>query len=35
MTVAQARTEVEAEGFTLTEVKDELPWQHVLIFTVK
>ena len=35
MTVAQARTEVEAEGFTLTEVKEELPWQHVLIFTVR
>lgn len=35
MTVAQARTEVEAEGFTLTTVKEDLPWQHVLIFTVR
>ena len=35
MTVAQAKTEVEAEGFTLTDVKEDLPWQHVLIFTVK
>ena len=35
MTVAQAKTEVEAEGFTLTTVKEDLPWQHVLIFTVK
>jgi SAM-dependent methyltransferase len=35
MTVAQARTEVEAEGFTLTTVKEELPWQHVLIFTAR
>jgi len=35
MTVAQARTEVEAEGFALTTVKEDLPWQHVLIFTVR
>jgi SAM-dependent methyltransferase len=35
MTVAQAKTEVEAEGFALTTVKEDLPWQHVLIFTVK
>jgi ubiquinone/menaquinone biosynthesis C-methylase UbiE len=35
MTVAQARTEVEAEGFRLTVVKEDLPWQHVLIFTVR
>jgi SAM-dependent methyltransferase len=35
MTVAQAKTEVEAEGFLLTTVKEDLPWQHVLIFTVR
>ena len=35
MTVAQAKTEVEAEGFALATVKNDLPWQHVLIFTVK
>lgn len=35
MTVAQARTEVEAEGFALTTVKEDLPWQHVLVFTVR
>jgi protein-L-isoaspartate O-methyltransferase len=35
MTVAQAKTEVEAEGFALTTVKEDLPWQHVLIFTVR
>jgi SAM-dependent methyltransferase len=35
MTVAQAKTEVEAEGFRLATVKEDLPWQHVLIFTVK
>jgi len=33
MTVAQARIEVEAEGFALTTVKEDLPWQHILIFT--
>ena len=32
MTVAQAKLEVEAEGFTLTAVLDELPWQHFLVF---
>ena len=35
MTVAQARTEVEAEGFALTTVKEDLPWQHILIFTLR
>jgi predicted methyltransferase len=35
MTVAQARTEVEDEGFRLTTVKEDLPWQHVLVFTVR
>jgi ubiquinone/menaquinone biosynthesis C-methylase UbiE len=34
MTVAQARSEIEPEGFTLTTVKEDLPWQHVLVFTV-
>jgi len=33
MTVAQARLEVESEGFTLTTVNEDLPWQHILIFT--
>jgi hypothetical protein len=33
--VAQAQTDVEAEGFALTTVKEDLPWQHVLIFTVR
>lgn len=32
MTVAQARLEVEAEGFTLATVNEDLPWQHILIF---
>jgi ubiquinone/menaquinone biosynthesis C-methylase UbiE len=34
MTVAEARTEVEAEGFTLSQVDESLPRQHILIFTV-
>lgn len=35
MTVAQARLEVEAEGYSLTTVNKELPWQHLLVFTRK
>jgi len=33
MSVAEAKTELEAEGFKLTIVDDSLPRQHVLIFT--
>ncbi len=33
MTVAQAKLEVEAEGFTLSSVNSRLPWQHLLAFT--
>ena len=33
MSVADAKLEVEAEGFILATVNDELPRQHVLIFT--
>jgi ubiquinone/menaquinone biosynthesis C-methylase UbiE len=33
MTVVQAKTEVEAEGFVLTTANSSLPRQHVLIFT--
>ena len=35
MSVAEARMEVEAEGFTLAKVDEALPRQHILIFTVK
>lgn len=35
MTVAQAKLEVEAEGFALTTTDSSLPRQHVLIFTRK
>jgi len=34
MSVAEAKMEVEAEGFTLSKVDESLPRQHILIFTV-
>jgi ubiquinone/menaquinone biosynthesis C-methylase UbiE len=34
MTVAEAKMELEAEGFTLSKVDESLPRQHILIFTV-
>jgi ubiquinone/menaquinone biosynthesis C-methylase UbiE len=33
MSVAEAKLEVEHEGFTLSKVDETLPWQHILIFT--
>src|SRR5439155_3697554 len=33
MSVAEAKLEVEAEGFTLSNVDESLPRQHILIFT--
>ncbi len=35
MSVAEARLELEAEGFRLAKVDDVLPRQHILIFTKK
>jgi ubiquinone/menaquinone biosynthesis C-methylase UbiE len=35
MSVAEAKLEVEAEGFTLSNVDESLPRQHILIFTAK
>ena len=35
MSVAEAKLEVEAEGFTLSKVDESLPRQHILIFTVR
>jgi ubiquinone/menaquinone biosynthesis C-methylase UbiE len=35
MSVAEAKMEVEAEGFTLIKVDEALPRQHILIFTAK
>ena len=32
MTVAEAKLEVEAEGFKLARVGTELPRQHILVF---
>jgi len=32
MSIAEARQELEAEGFTLSRVDDRLPRQHILIF---
>jgi ubiquinone/menaquinone biosynthesis C-methylase UbiE len=33
MSVAEAKLEVEAEGFTLSQVDQSLPRQHILVFT--
>jgi ubiquinone/menaquinone biosynthesis C-methylase UbiE len=33
MSIAEAKLEVEAEGFVLSKVENVLPWQHILIFT--
>ena len=33
MTKAQVKIEVEAEGFKQTRVFDDLPWQHLIVFT--
>jgi len=35
MSVAEAKMELEAEGFDLTAVNESLPRQHLLVFTVK
>jgi SAM-dependent methyltransferase len=35
MSVAEAKLEVEAEGFALSKVDESLPRQHILIFTAK
>lgn len=35
MSVAEAKLEVEAEGFLLSSVDESLPRQHILIFTAK
>jgi ubiquinone/menaquinone biosynthesis C-methylase UbiE len=33
MSVEEAKLEVEAEGFRLSQVDESLPWQHILVFT--
>ena len=35
MSIAEAKLEVEAEGFRLSKVDESLPRQHILIFTAK
>jgi SAM-dependent methyltransferase len=35
MSVAEAKLEVESEGFTLSKVDESLPRQHILIFTAR
>ena len=35
MSVAEAKLELEAEGFTLSQVNESLPRQHILVFTKK
>ena len=35
MSVAEAKMEVEAEGFTLSKVDEALPRQHILIFVAR
>ena len=35
MSVEEAKLEVEAEGFQLSQVDESLPWQHILVFTKK
>jgi SAM-dependent methyltransferase len=35
MSVAEAKVELEAEGFQLRQVLHDLPWQHILIFQPK
>jgi hypothetical protein len=32
MTLAQARKEVEAQGFKFQKNDPRLPWQHIIIF---
>ena len=35
MSVAEVKAELEPEGYQLTEVLDDLPWQHILVLTRK
>jgi ubiquinone/menaquinone biosynthesis C-methylase UbiE len=35
MSVAEVKQEMEAEGFSLDEVIEVLPWQHILVMKVK
>jgi ubiquinone/menaquinone biosynthesis C-methylase UbiE len=35
MSVAEVKQELEAEGFVLDKVIDVLPWQHIIVLTLK
>jgi hypothetical protein len=35
MSVAEVTQELAAEGFALDRVIDVLPWQHIIVLTVK
>jgi ubiquinone/menaquinone biosynthesis C-methylase UbiE len=35
MSVAEVKTELEAEGFVIDRVIDVLPWQHIIVLRVK
>ena len=35
MSVAEVRLELDAEGFAFDRVVETLPWQHILVFTLK
>src|SRR4029079_15039256 len=35
MSVAEVKQELEAEGFVLSNVIETLPWQHILVLTLK
>jgi ubiquinone/menaquinone biosynthesis C-methylase UbiE len=35
MSVAEVKQELEAEGFVLSKVVETLPWQHILVLTLK
>jgi ubiquinone/menaquinone biosynthesis C-methylase UbiE len=35
MTVAEVKQEMEAEGYAIDRVREELPWQHLIVIKVK
>jgi hypothetical protein len=35
MSVAEVKTELEAEGFVIDRVIDVLPWQHIIVLRQK
>jgi ubiquinone/menaquinone biosynthesis C-methylase UbiE len=35
MSIAEAKLELEAEGYRLVKASDVLPWQHILVFDIR